>query len=100
MTEVHRNLTRKPLLFIKAVALLLVCASAISIEILSLSYGYGSSEFDLMTELNIGDLTFLEMMCEFTLPVTFIIGVFMAARGISGWLLLYSKHSVNFAEVV
>ncbi|OYR12223.1 putative membrane protein [Brucella thiophenivorans] len=42
----------------------------------------------------------MEMMCEFTLPVTFIIGVFMAARGISGWLLLYSKHSVNFAEVV
>lgn len=82
-----------------AAGILLMVSSAFSIELVSAVYGFDVDGFDFVTEMMVGDLTLFELMTEFTLPLAFICGVFLAAGGMSGWLLFNGQNSINSAAV-
>lgn len=88
-----------PCAIILAAGLLMMISSAFSIEMVSAAYGYDVDEFDLATEIMVGDISIFELMTEFTLPLAFIIGAFLAAGGMSGWLLFNGQNSLNNAAV-
>lgn len=93
------KLNLNPCATMLAAGLLLMVSSAFSIELISVAYGYDVDEFDLATEMMVGDLTLFELMTEFTLPLAFICGAFLAAGGMSGWLLFNGRNSLNSASV-
>lgn len=85
-----------PFISMLAAGLLLMCLSAVSIDVVSVAYGYGFERFNMSTELSFVDLSTIEKMSEFTLPVAFIIGVFLAAGGMSGWLLIERQNTADY----
>lgn len=78
----------------------MMVSSAFSIEMVSVAYGLDVDEFDLATEMMVGDITLFELMTEFTLPLAFICGVFLAAGGFSGWLLIERQKTDDYRLLV
>ncbi|MEJ5083738.1 MULTISPECIES: hypothetical protein [unclassified Ochrobactrum] len=54
----------------------------------------------MMTSVSPCDLTLIELMTEFTLPVTFVFGLFLAAGGFSGWLLIERQKTDDYRLLV
>ncbi|WP_273728874.1 hypothetical protein [Brucella gallinifaecis] len=94
MMKLHK-INMNPCVLMLAAGLLLMISSAVSVELVSAAYGFDFSNFDLATEMSLEDLTVFEMMTEFTLPIAFICGIFLAAGGMSGWLLFDGRNSLN-----
>jgi hypothetical protein len=77
-----------------------MCFAGASIDVFSIVYGYGFDQFDMMTPVFLRDLTLIELMTEFTLPVTFVFGLFLAAGGFSGWLLIERQKTDDYRLLV
>lgn len=95
----YMKFNMNPFAVMLAAGLLMMVLSAFSIEMVSAAYGFDFDEFDLATEMMVGDISVFELLTEFTLPLSFIFGVFLAAGGFSGWLLFYGQNSLNSASV-
>lgn len=83
-----------------AAGFFLMCFAGASIDVVSIAYGYGFDQFDRMTSVSPCDLTLIELMTEFTLPVTFVFGSFLAAGGFSGWLLIERQKTDDYRLLV
>lgn len=88
--------TRKAFISMQAAGLLLVCFAVASIDVVSIVYGYGFDQFDMITSVSPDDLALIELMTEFTLPATFVFGLFLVAGGFSGWLLIERQKTDDY----
>lgn len=95
MISMLYKINRNPFISIMAAGLMLMLLSAISIDVVSVAYGYGFDQFDMVTSISVGDLSLIELMTEFTMPIAFICGVFLAAGGFSGWMLIERQKAAD-----
>lgn len=93
------KINMNPCVLMLAAGLVMMVSSVLSIELVSAAYGFDFDVFDLVTEMTGGRISVFELMTEYTLPLSFIFGAFLAAGGVSGWLLFNRQNSLNSAAV-